>query len=43
MTRVFSQQCGYVLVDVTSLRDKMRGIEYASNEMEIDPEVSKTR
>ncbi|KAJ9632807.1 R8 protein [Knufia peltigerae] len=35
--------CGYVLVDVTSLRDKMRGIEYASNEMEIDPEVSKTR
>jgi hypothetical protein len=40
---VFSQQCGYFLTDITSLRDKMRGTEQIFKEMEVDPEVSKAR
>ncbi|KAK5260316.1 R8 protein [Exophiala xenobiotica] len=43
VTRVFSQQCGYFLTDITSLRDKMRGTEHIFKEMEVDPEVSKAR
>ncbi|KIV85458.1 hypothetical protein PV11_01151 [Exophiala sideris] len=43
VSRVFSQQCGYVLTDVTTLWDKMRGTEHVFKEMEIDPEVGKTR
>jgi hypothetical protein len=43
VTRVFSQQCGYFLTDITSLRDKMRGTEQIFKELEVDPEVSKAR
>ncbi len=43
VTRVFSQQCGYFLTDITSLRDKMRGTEQVFKEIEVDPEVSKAR
>ncbi|KIW26721.1 uncharacterized protein PV07_06532 [Cladophialophora immunda] len=43
VSRVFQQQCGYVLTDATSLRDKMRNTERVFKEMELDPEVGKTR
>ncbi|KAL2393307.1 Protein arg-6, mitochondrial [Exophiala dermatitidis] len=43
VSRVFSHQCGYVLADVTSLRDKMRGTHVLFNETELDPDVGKTR
>ncbi|KAL2429064.1 hypothetical protein ABEF95_003256 [Exophiala dermatitidis] len=43
VSRVFSHQCGYVLADVTSLRDKMRGTHIFYNETELDPDVGKTR
>ncbi|ETI23126.1 hypothetical protein G647_04923 [Cladophialophora carrionii CBS 160.54] len=42
VSRVFQQQCGYVLTDVTSLRDNMRS-RVVLQEMELDPEVGKTR
>ena len=40
---MYAQQCGYVLADATSLRDKMGGTEHVLREMELDPEVGKTR
>ena len=43
VSRVYSQQCGYVLADITSLRDKMKGTELVFKEMELDPDVGKTR
>ncbi|KIX93747.1 uncharacterized protein Z520_10653 [Fonsecaea multimorphosa CBS 102226] len=43
VSRVFQQQCGYVLTDATSLRDKMRDAEHVFKEMELDPDVGKTR
>ncbi|EXJ63015.1 hypothetical protein A1O7_03459 [Cladophialophora yegresii CBS 114405] len=42
VSRVFQQQCGYVLTDVTSLRDSMRS-RTVMQEMELDPEVGRTR
>ncbi|EXJ63597.1 uncharacterized protein A1O5_11358 [Cladophialophora psammophila CBS 110553] len=43
VSRVFQQQCGYVLMDITSLRDRMRETEHVFKEMEFDPHVGKTR
>ncbi|OAP56748.1 hypothetical protein AYL99_08860 [Fonsecaea erecta] len=43
VSRVFQQQCGYVLTDATSLRDKMRDTEHVLKKMELDPDVGKTR
>jgi meiotic recombination protein REC8, fungi type len=43
VSRVFQQQCGYVLTDVTSLRDSMRARSSVQYEMELDPDVGKTR
>jgi hypothetical protein len=42
VSRVFQQQCGYVLTDVTNLRDNMR-TRVVLQEMELDPDVGKTR
>lgn len=43
VSRVFSQQCAYVLTDMQSLRDKMRGISVLLKELETDPDVATTR
>ena len=43
VSRVYSHQCGYMLNDMHSFRDKMRGIEQVMKELEIDPDVGKTR
>ncbi|KIW96709.1 uncharacterized protein Z519_02100 [Cladophialophora bantiana CBS 173.52] len=43
VSRVFQQQCGYVLTDITSLRDRMRETEHVFKEVEFDPDVRKTR
>ncbi|EXJ80249.1 hypothetical protein A1O1_08391 [Capronia coronata CBS 617.96] len=43
VSRVFSHQCGYVLADVTSLRDKMRVSQHVLRDMELDPDVGKMR
>ncbi|KPI37680.1 Meiotic recombination protein rec8 [Cyphellophora attinorum] len=43
ISRVHSQQCNYVLTDTQSFRDKMRGIAQVMQDLEIDPEVSRTR
>lgn len=43
VSRVFSQQCGYVLTDMQNLRDKMRGITMLLKELEVDPDVVTTR
>lgn len=42
VSRVFQQQCGYVLTDTTSLRDNMRS-RAVVHEMELDPDVGKTK
>ena len=43
VSRVYSQQCGYVLSDVTNLRDKMRGTEAVLKQMNLDPEAGNAR
>ncbi|KAJ9611992.1 R8 protein [Cladophialophora chaetospira] len=43
VSRVFQQQCGYVLTDVTSLRDNMRIRASLIQDIELDPDVGKTR
>lgn len=43
VSRVFSQQCAYVLTDMQSLWDKMRGMTMLLKELEIDPDVTATR
>jgi len=40
---VYSQQCGYVLADTQSFRDKMRGITSVMKDTQIDAEIGKTR
>lgn len=41
VSRVYSQQCGYVLADTQSFRDKMKGV--VVKELEIDPDAGKVR
>lgn len=43
VSRVYSQQCGYVLADTQSFRDKMKGIVVVMKELEIDPDAGKAR
>lgn len=43
VSRVFSQQCAYVLTDMQSLRDKMRGLDIVLKALEIDPNVVITK
>lgn len=43
VSRVYSQQCGYVLADTQNFRDKMRGVVVVMKEMEIDPEAGMAR
>ena len=43
ISRVFSQQCNYVLTDLQTFKDKMRGIAQVMKELEIDPEVGRTK
>ncbi|KAK5065203.1 hypothetical protein LTR84_001040 [Exophiala bonariae] len=43
VSRVYSQQCGYILTDVTNLWDKMRGTAVTLRQMDLDLEVANTR
>ena len=43
VSRVFSQQCAYVLTDIQGLQDKMRGTTMLLKELEIDKNASTTR
>ena len=43
VSRVYSQQCGYVLADTQSFRDKMRGVVVVMKEMETDPDAGKVK
>ena len=43
VSRVYSQQCGYVLADTQSFRDKMKGVAVVMKELEIDPDAGKAR
>lgn len=43
VSRVYAQQCTYVLADAQSFREKMRGITTVMRELEIDLEVGRTR
>jgi meiotic recombination protein REC8, fungi type len=43
VSRVFQQQCGYILSDLTTLKDNMRTTSVALQETEIDPDVGKTK
>jgi meiotic recombination protein REC8, fungi type len=43
VSRVYSQQCGYVLSDLQNFRDKMKGAETVLRDMEIDLEVGRAR
>jgi hypothetical protein len=43
VSRVYSQQCLYVLSDIHSFREKMKGIAQIMKEFELDADVGRTR
>jgi len=43
VSRVYSQQCGYVLSDLQNFRDKMKGAEAVLKDMKIDLGVGRAR
>ena len=43
VARVYSQQCGYVLVDAQAVRDKVRGVSSVIRELALDPDVGRAR
>lgn len=43
VARVYSQQCGYVLMDAQAIRDKVRGVSMIVKELALDPEVGRAR
>lgn len=43
VSRVFSQQCAYILTDTENLRDKVRGVATFLKDLEVDPNVVAAR
>ncbi|KAK5099290.1 R8 protein [Lithohypha guttulata] len=43
VSRVFAQQCSYMLADTQGLKEKMQGINALLRELQVDPDVVTTR